>query len=223
MKALKLVVFTLVLLAYGQAKTVAATKMDTLVLFTKPDCSNCNATKRQFSMNGVGYTEMNLNDDKNPPIMLKKLTEKGYKGKIYLPVMFLNGKLCHPAYENNKELKEIPIGDAVDSILLQKRQGVLHFAESAKKEVTPTPPVHDDDCEVKNKPIYIICYNYNNERDALETSAKLIKDGYIFSGVIFHENIYRVYCKLFLDSAMAETELTHIRQTFKEAYTLKMP
>lgn len=197
---------------------------DSLLLFTKPDCSNCQATKRQLTRAGIAYKEMSLDEDKNPPIMLKKLAEKKYKGKIFLPVIFMNNKLYHPAYETTKGMEEMPLGDVVDTLLLKQKTGQLHFPQLKNIKVAPLDAtVHDADCEVKSTPIYLVCFDFENEKEALESVTALVKQGYSFAGVVFHQHKYKVYCKLFLDKSVAATELIHMQQSFKNAYLFQMP
>jgi glutaredoxin len=197
---------------------------DSLLLFTKPDCSNCQATKRQLTRAGIAYKELNLNDDQNPPIMLKKLAEKKYKGKIFLPVIFMNKQLYHPVYESKKGFEEMPLGDVVDTLLFKQKTGQLHFSKLANIKVAPLEAtVHDADCEITTGPVYLICYDFETVKEAQESMSNLVKQGYSFAGMLFQDGRFKVYCKLFLDKKMAESELTHMQQSFKNAYLFQMP
>jgi glutaredoxin len=197
---------------------------DSLLLFTKPDCSNCQATKRQLTRAGIAYKEMNLNDDANPPIMLKKLAEKKYKGKIFLPVIFMNNQLYHPAYETKKGMEEMPLGDVVDTLLLKQKTGQLHFQKVTNVKVAPLEAtVHDADCEIKTGPFYLICYDFNTANEAQEAMNNLVKQGYSFAGMLFQQGMFKVYCKLFLDKSVASSELVHMQESFKNAYLFQLP
>lgn len=197
---------------------------DSILLFTKPDCSNCQATKRQLTRAGIAYKEMSLNEDATPPIMLKKLAEKRYKGKIFLPVIFMNNQLYHPAYQSAKGMEELPLGDVVDTLLLKHRTGQLHFPTQSTVHVAPlAATVHDADCEVKTTTVYLVCYDFDTEKDAKEAVTVLVKQGYSYAGFVFQKNKYKVYCKLFLDRAVAASELIHMQQTFANAYLFEMP
>jgi glutaredoxin len=197
---------------------------DSLMLFTKPDCSNCQATKRQLTRAGIAYKEMSLNDDVNPPIMLDKLEKKKYKGKIFLPVIFMNGKLFHPVYETQKGMLELPLGDVVDTLLLKQKTGQLHFPKLINVKVAPLDAtVHDADCEIKSGPVYLICYDFDTVKEAQDSMNKLVKQGYSFAGMLFHQGKFKVYCKLFLDKSVATSELKHMQETFKNAYIFEMP
>ena len=40
-------------------------QQDTLLLFTKPDCSNCQATKQALRQSGISFFEKSLDDSEN--------------------------------------------------------------------------------------------------------------------------------------------------------------
>jgi glutaredoxin len=217
---LAMCLFLMIVICVGEINA----QNDSLLLFTKPDCSNCQATKRQLTRAGIAYKEMSLTDDKNPPIMLKKLADKKYNGKIFLPVIFMNNQLYHPAYETKKGMAELPIGDVVDTLLLKQKTGQLHFPTLTSIKVAPLEAtVHDADCEIKTGPFYLVCYDFTAANEAQEAVNNLVKQGYSFAGMVFQQGKFKVYCKLFLDNSVAASELIHMQATFKNAYLYQMP
>lgn len=200
-------------------------QQDTLLLFTKPDCSNCQATKQQLLQSGINFIEKTLNESENAKIMLRKLSATGYKDKIYLPVMFLNNKLYHPAYQSDTGLVSLSLPTVIDSIKNKYRRGELHLAtlKSTVQTTTSNQLQHDSDCEVKASPIYLICADFSIEDEAKEAMNKLINNGYSFAGIVYYKNLYRVYNKFFFDRILADSELIHTQETFKTSYLLELP
>lgn len=47
-----------------------------VVIYTKPNCVQCNMTKRRFEDNGVAYTTIDITKD---PSALDTLIENGFK------------------------------------------------------------------------------------------------------------------------------------------------
>jgi len=203
----------------------AQAQQDSLVLFTKPGCSNCQATKTTFHQYGINFIEKNLESNENATIMLRKLSAAGYKNKILLPVIFLNNKLYHPAFRSDIGLVELAISDVVDSIKLMYRRGELHLAISNQElKIANNESEHTtSDCELKTTPIYLVCANYGSENEAIVAMKKLIAHGYPFAGIVLYQNQYLVYSKFFLEYSVANSELNAARKIFSNAYLLELP
>lgn len=203
----------------------ANAQRDTLLLFTKPDCSNCLSVKQVFRQSGISFIEKSLEDNENAKKMLQRLSELGYKDKIYLPVIFLKNKLYHPAYSTNTGLVALALPDVVDSIKKKYMRGELYLVESNQisSSVASNSSTNDSDCEVKTAPIYLICANYSTEKEALEAMNKLISNGYSYAGIAFSQKQYRVYNKFFFDRNTANTELLLAKKIFNNAYLFEMP
>ena len=157
--------------------------------------------------------------------MLQRLSAMGYKDKIYLPVIFLKNKLYHPAYSTNTGLKAISLPDVVDSIKHKYLRGELHLV--ASNQINSTVPynssTNDSDCELKTTQIYLVCANYNTEKEAIEAMNKLIAHGYSYAGIVYSKNQYRVYNKFFFDRNIADAELIQSKKVFSSAYLFEMP
>jgi glutaredoxin len=200
-------------------------QQDSLVIFTKNGCSNCQATKTAFHQYGINYIEKNLESNENATIMLRKLSVAGFKNKILLPVIFLNNTLYHPAFKSDTGLVELSISDVVDSIKLKFRRGELLMAMSNKVQEAPKNEQHQitSDCELKVTPIYLICANYNSENEAIVAMKKLIAHGYPYAGIVLFQSQYRVYNKFIYNRAEADLEIVEARKIFSNAYLLEMP
>ena len=199
-------------------------RQDSLLLYTKPGCSNCQAAKLALRQSGISYAEKSLDNNDFASEMLHKLSTVGYHEKIYLPVIFLNNKLYHPAYKSDTGMVSIPLQDVVDSIKKKFQRGELNLP-IAKLE-TPNNnelPIASSDCELKTTPIYLICANYNTEEEAKTVMNKLISGGYIYAGIVYSQKQYRVFCKIFTDYGVANSDLNVMKKTYKDAYLLEMP
>jgi len=202
-----------------------ATPQDSLLLFTKPGCSNCHDVKRILTKSGIYFTEKSLANEANAAEMLRKLAIAGFKRDIYLPVIFMNNKLYHPAYRNDTGLVSIPLQDVVDSIRIKHRKGQLNFAPVAKepveaKVVVPEPV---SDCEVKVTPIYLVCAEFSAELDAKALMDKLILGGNSFAGMVSSQGKYKVFTKFLYNKSTAELELAELKKTYSNAYLLETP
>jgi len=203
----------------------ANAQQDTLLLFTKPDCSNCKATKQALRQTGISFFEKSLDENENAKKMLQRLSAIGYKDKIYLPVIFLNNKLYHPAYSTDKGLITLELPLVVDSIKNKYLRGELHLVTSNQSNYTApsNSSTNDSDCELKTTQIYLVCANYNSEKEAIEAMNKLISSGYTYAGIAFSQKQYRVYNKFFYDLNTADAELIQAKKIFSNAYLFKMP
>ena len=201
---------------------------DSLVLYTKPDCSNCRATKLMLHSSGISYIEKSLDNTAYATEMLQKLAAAGYHKEIYLPVIFLNNKLYHPALRSDTGLVSVPLENVVDSIKYKYQRGELHLpAFNSTEVVVPENNTkhfsNSSDCEVKTSPVYLITAEYNTEAEAKADMNKLINSGYTFAGMIFYQNKYKVFCKFFYDYGAANTELNLLRNKYPKAYMMEVP
>jgi len=200
-------------------------QQDTLLLYTKEGCSNCQAVKQAFMQTGIPYMEQNLANSTVAAEMLHKIAAAGYKDKIFLPVIFLKNKLYHPAYSYDTGLVALTLPNVVDSIKHKYLRGELHLVASGQSNTTLTSGVtaNNADCELKTTPIYLICASYNSEKEAIAAMNKLLANGYAYAGIAFSQKQYRVYSKFFFDRNTANSELTLAKKTFNDAYLFEMP
>lgn len=201
-------------------------QQDTLILYTKSTCSNCKAVKGVLESHNIGFTEKDLADNDNAIEMLGKLKVLHFDQQISLPVMFLNNNLIFPAYHTVNGLEKKEIADVMNNLLDSVKQNKLHFTayqNSIKNQHSLKPDTEElSDCEVSEKnPIYLVVKNYTSESDAKLMMNKLIKDGYIYAGIVYSKGVYRVYSKIFLDEEIAKTQLKNERKMIKDCYLLK--
>lgn len=221
MKSSRMIV--VVLLSNLLSLSYVYAQKDTLFLYTKPDCSNCQATKQVFKQLGIKYFEKDLNNSTNASEMLHKLALLGYKDKIFLPVIFLNKSIFHPAFNTKKGLVSINIEAAIDSMKIRYFKGDLQLYgnDPSMIENSNIQQTSTSDCELETKQYYLICANYNTEKEGAEAMKKLIANGYSYAGVIFIGNRYLVYNKFFLDKNIANQQLEETRKIFSSAYVLE--
>ena len=215
----------ILLFVFQLANGYAVQQQDTLLLFTKPGCSNCHATKQVLTQSGISFIEKSLDKDANAAEMLSRMAALGYKQSIYLPVIFLNNKLYHPAYQADTGLVALPLQDVVDTIRMKFQRGELNLPLMDKKKMLSMPEQAEatSDCEVKTSPIYLICSVYDKEDDAKVLMNKLLTGGYPFAGMMYYQNKYRVFTKFYYDQAQADSELAGIKKEYDKAYLLPMP
>ena len=200
---------------------------DSLLLYTRPDCSNCRATKLLLQRSGISYSEKSLDNARYATEMLRKLAATGYHKEIYLPVIFLNNKLYHPAFRTDTGLVSVPLENVVDTIKYKYQRGELHLPAYNSAEAVLTENTQhsssSSDCELKTSAIYLITAEYSTESEAKTEMNKLINSGYSFAGMIFYQNQYKVFCKFFYDFGAANTELNLLRNKFPKAYMMEVP
>jgi glutaredoxin len=223
MNKLSLTICFTVLFIFCNANGYA--RQDSLLLYTKPDCSNCQAVKRVLQQSGIYYTEKTLDNDVYASEMLHKLSASGYHDKILLPVIFLNNKLCHPAYSSDTGLVSVPISDVVDSIRNKYRRGELNIRGVNRISTTNSAETAStgSDCELKTSTIYLVCMDYTTEAEAKSEMNKLITGGNIFAGIVYSQKKYRVFSKIFYDHTEAGPGLTETKKTYPNAYLLEIP
>jgi glutaredoxin len=217
------------LMIFSSLWSLAMAQTDTLLLYTKPGCSNCHATKTDLDRNNIPYFEKTLDKIENGREVLDKLKKIGYKETIHLPVIFLNGKLRHPALQTDTGLQMVMLEDAVDSIKKMYRTNRIHLAIPQKSEVSKSSqiPTEESSCEadVKNSPTtvyYLVCSNYLDEKEAKEAMKRLFNAKYVDAGILELNGIYKVYLKYFTDKELADKELTKAKEIFKEAYLINI-
>jgi glutaredoxin len=202
-----------------------AVQQDSLFLYTKPGCSNCHATKQIFNESGISYIEKSLDIDINAAEMLRKIAAAGYKKSIYLPVIFINDKLYHPAYKTDKGLVSLPLQDVVDTILGKFKKGELNLpAYNASKNRNEAQAAEvTSDCEVKTSPVYLICSTFEKEDDAKKLMNKLISEGYTYAGIVYSQKQFKVFSKFFYDQTQANADLKTMKKDYSKAYLLDIP
>ena len=214
----------ILLLLISSIKGYAA--QDSLILYTKPDCSNCHSVKLVLHQSGISFIEKSLAITANATEMLRKLAELGYRGEIYLPVIFVNNQLYHPVFQKGKSLVKIPLPNIIDTIKYKFNHRELNLPaynnEITSKE-TDVPATGNSDCEMKTAPVYVVCANYNTEVEAKAEMNKLIAKGYTYAGYIFYQKQYRVFSKFFYDRSLSDTELNEIKKSYNEAYLFEVP
>ena len=193
---------------------------DTLLLYTRPGCSNCKAAKLDLHRNNIPFFEKSIDIPENGAEAMRKIQALGFKNEIHLPVIFLNNKMRHPGVQVKDSLKPVEIDVAVDSIKSMFRRGALNLASPPQaKDTVISKPILESDCDVK--PVttyYLICATYVSESDAKDAMNRLIKAGYTYSGIVLSGGIYKVYNKLFYEKAAAEVALEDAKKIFREAY-----
>ena len=195
---------------------------DSLVIYTKSDCSNCQSVKQVLRQNGIYYIEKSLEKNEIATEMLNKLSLSGYHKDIFLPVIFLNAKLYHPAIMSDSGLVSIPLQEIVDSIKYKVQKGEISL-QGINTEKISNNTSNNSDCEMKVTPIYLICDNFKTEDEAKANMYKLISNGYIYAGIIQYQHQFSVFSKFYFDKISAGTDLLEMKKTFTKAYLLEMP
>ena len=197
---------------------------DTLLLYTRPGCSNCKAAKLDLHRNNIPFFEKSIDIPENGAEAMRKIQALGFKNEIHLPVVFLNNKLRHPGVQVKDSLKPVEIDVAIDSIKSMFRRGALNLASPQANDSVISKPTLESDCDVK--PVttyYLVCATYVSESDAKDAMNRLIKAGYTYSGIVLSGGIYKVYNKLFYDKSTAEVALEDAKKVFREAYLIDIP
>lgn len=195
---------------------------DSLTIFTKATCSNCNYAKTQFRSQGISYKEYPLEQQQNADEMIKRLRLSGYKGKILLPVIFLNTNIYHPATNGDTSLIRISLYDAIDSIKNFNKTGRIHLNYSEQIVDIQEAEHTEGDCEIQFEPTYLICGNFKEKEKAIAFIKELKQSGYIEADVLNYKNFYRVYCKILNNPEANEKELFEIRKKHKTSYLLNL-
>ncbi|MDP4238813.1 MAG: glutaredoxin domain-containing protein [Bacteroidota bacterium] len=199
---------------------------DSLLLYTRATCSNCQAVKRTLINNQINFIEKDLADKHNALKMLQKLKTVHYNKDINLPVIFLNNRLYHPAYQTPTGLTTLDIAGVMDTLLHRNQRGELHLTSlqlvQQPARAVQSPP-SESDCSVQvNTPTVLVIAEFKVEADAKNSMQKLIKEGYCYAGIVHSNGIFRVYSKLFLKTEIAEQELKNTRKYTPDCYLLEV-
>ena len=202
----------------------AFSQADSLVMFTKTGCANCQAAKLQLHQNRIAFKEYNLESDVHGRRMLQLLAKAGYKERIYLPVILLNNKLLHPAFQRASGLATVALPDVVDTIVSRQKRGEIHLPieTNLKTNETISAEAHTADCEINASTFYLISAEFESELEAKKEMDNLIQSGYIYAGFLFSKGKYQVYTKFFFDQSMANAELQRVKQSGGSAYLIEV-
>lgn len=195
---------------------------DSLVLYTQANCSNCKAVKHTLINNKINFIEKDLADQHNAMEMLRKLKTLHYTKDINLPVIFLNDRICYPAYQTLTELITLDLANVIDTLIDKNNRGELHLTSlQLARQPTATPQTEhsESDCSVTTPTVLVIA-EFKAEADAKSTMQKLIDKGYPYAGIVYSDGLYRVYNKLFLKPEIAEQELINTRKYNPNCYLL---
>jgi len=197
---------------------------DSLVIYTQASCSNCKAVKRTLINNNINFIEKDLADQHNALEMLHKLKTLQFTKDINLPVIFLNKRMYHPAYQTPPGLITLDIANVVDTLIRKYKSGELHFTNlqlAPQPTTTPQTINSESDCSIQaTNPSVLIVAEFSTETDAKTAMQKLIDNGYSYAGIVFSNGMYRVYNKLFLKQELAEQELINTRKYNQNCYLL---
>lgn len=189
-------------------------------MYTKHDCSVCSQTKKVLAARGVSYSEKDVKTPSNASEMLRKLAFSGYKGSIYMPVIYLGKKLMHPAYSVDSGLVSVEINAVVDSVVRKYRKGEIAKVDISIKTETlnKTNQNSISDCEHTTGAVYLVVANYPVEKEAIGAVQILIKNGYTNAGFIYIGKVYSVYLDIYPDFKTASAQLTVEKFKFTGAY-----
>ncbi len=215
MKQQRLFILFLIIVIFQLGKA-----QDTLYIYTKHDCSVCNQTKKVLSARGVSYFEKDVAIPVNASEMLSKLAFSGFKGNIYMPVIYVGKKLLHPAYSSHSGLKNIDINAVADSIVRKYHRGEISKVNITTKTETinDTNQSSNADCEHTSGAVYLVAANYPVEKEAIGAVQILIKNGYSNAGFISDSGVFRVYLALYTDFSIASSNLAVEKFKFTDAY-----
>lgn len=197
-------------------------QQDSLFIYTKASCANCKAVKQHLLQNKINFIEKDLADNNNAMEMLDKLEAAQYHQQIILPVIFLNKRLYHPAFQTKKRLEPVAIPYVMDTLVNQMRRGELHLPSLQLAHKESEASEQESDCDIQIDPICLVVAGFQTEPEAKALMSKLIKDGYIYAGIVYSSNQYRVYNKIFLNRDIATKELENERKIFKDGYLLEI-
>jgi len=193
---------------------------DTLFLYTKHDCSVCKQTKQALTARGISFAEKVVETSANATEMLKKLTISGYKGNIYMPVIYKGKKLMHPAFSTDSGLVTLEINAVADSIIHAYRKGeIATIYKTSVAELSKNSTENStSDCEHITGTLYLIAADYQHQQEAIKAVQILVKNGYPNAGFIHENGIYKVYLSVFTDFKAASEQLAIEKFKFTDAY-----
>lgn len=209
------VIFLFFILTSGFAQ------QDSITLYTKAGCGNCKYTKEQLQKAHIYYTEYELGSNNNAKLMLKNLHRTGYSGNMYLPIIFINDSLFHPAIFKDSVLVKTSLPIIVDSILTLSQNGTFSF-KKIENNTSQDQIQENDDCEIHNTSIYIVCKNFEDESQALDFSQNLINTGFPDAGFFLYNKMYRVYSYITFSQIQAQALLELSRKQLGMSYILEI-
>ena len=195
---------------------VFAVYSQTLTLFTKPDCNNCKYTKHNLNKNEILFSEFSLDDKENAVMMLQKLKNINYTGKIYLPVIIESDSILLYPQENHNDSTLFFV---VRNIMASNVPTEQH---SSKIEAAAIESLNDADCDFNQSYQYLVCANFNEKEDAEKFKNVLLNEGYRYANVIFYNKIYRVYAMQVFEHENELYHLQELRKKYRGAYLLNI-
>lgn len=195
---------------------------DSLLLYTQASCSNCKAVKRILINNKINFIEKDLADQQNAAEMLYKLKQIHYTKDINLPVVLLNNRMYHPAYQTTTGLITLDIANVMDTLINRNKRGEMHLTnlQMAQQATSTAQTIHSiSECNISTPTVLVIA-EFKAEADAKSTMQKLIDKGFTYAGMVYSSGMYRVYSKLFLKQEIAEQELINTRKQNPGCYLL---
>lgn len=199
---------------------------DSLVLFTKEGCSNCNYAKSELIKHGIGFKEYKLENKINGSRMLRQLHAYDYYQSVTLPGIFLNSEVLHPIAVNDTGIERISLQDAVNNIIYLNSTGAINLIQYQNKSKTDTADIYlEGDCELELIKIFVVVKNFKQKESALLFLRKLKSEGYTEAGYIAYKKLFRVYSALLINGTEEEAndELKVMRKEYKQSYLLKIP
>lgn len=196
---------------------------DTIFIFTKHDCSVCKQTKQVLTSRGVTFLEKEVETAVNASEMLSKLAFSGFKGSIYMPVIYSGKKLLHPAYSTDSGLVSVDINVVADTLVRRYRRGEIAKINMPVTALEAKPQVgNTTECEHTTGTVYLVAANYPVEKEALGAVQILLKNGYPNAGFLLANNIFRVYLASYPDFSTASSQLTIEKFKFTDAYLFEI-
>ena len=187
----------------------------TLTLFTKPECNNCKYTKYNLNKNGISFSEFSLEEKENAIMMLEKLKNINYTGKINLPVIIENDSiLLYPQENHNDSTLFFVVKDIIANKAAYTEQ------QQQKNEDVVTENLNDADCDFNSSYQYLVCANFNEKEDAEKFKNILLNDGYQHADILFYKKLYRVYAMQVFEYENELYYLQELRKKYRGAYLL---
>lgn len=210
----------LVILLFKQLCLFA--QVDTVRVYTKDGCSNCRYAKNELNQAAISYQIKKLENANNGKELLQTLEAVGYKGKIHLPVIFINRQLIHPVFQSDTSLKPITLVSALDSIMCWKEKGELQLLANVSDDalLNESLEAKNNDCEYDLPLVYLIHKNFKTENEAVKFLEGNNRNRFENAGYLEYNKLFRVYVDVYSDHEKAERELVSYRKENKSAYLL---
>lgn len=199
--------------------TLGIAQNDSIILYTKPGCNNCKATKQALQRAQISYKEVTLENAKNGEQMISRLKTNKYTGTIHLPVIFINNTLIYPK-DSTTDIEK-----TVNGIITKHKSKEYNFVSMpipAQKTTSITDTIvadcnYEDKKETKH---VIILEEVNNEQEALQKNKEYVNKGYIYTGILYNGKTYKLYNQTYNSLAEANTAYEQIRIQFPNSYIL---